>query len=493
MVQCRASVGIVAPPISIEVNLSSGLPNLNIVGLAQKAVCESKDRVRSAILNSGFTFPVKRITVNLAPADLPKEGGRFDLPIALGILAASKQIPCEVLADYEFAGELGLSGELRAITAVLPFAAQTIKQNKKLIIPRANGYEASFIRELSIYTADHLQQVVAHITQQKNLLLYQRQENIQPQTQYMDLQYVVGQTQAKRALEIAAAGGHSVLFSGPPGTGKTLLSSCMPSILPPMTETQAQETAAIYSVSHLGFQVEQWRQRPFRAPHHSASGVALVGGGRPPKPGEVSLAHHGILFLDELPEFPRHVLDMLREPLESGTMHIARAGAHVSFPACFQLLAAMNPCPCGYYGDTRRECRCTQEQVQRYQARLSGPFLDRIDMRVTMSAVSADVFTLKKEQKADMSHQVRERVIAAQALQIHRRGLLNAQFQRKELQMYCQLTPSLQTQLHRTIEKLALSTRAYHRILKVARTIADLEQMNVLNESHVNEAVSYFL
>jgi len=492
VVHSRANVGVDAPPIQIEVNLAKGLPSLNMVGLAQKAVCESKDRVRSAIVNSGFDFPVKRITVNLAPADLPKEGGRFDLPIALGILAANGVLPVQALQEYEFAGELSLSGSLQPITAALPFTVACALKKKKCLLPEANAFEASFVKTASLYVAETLQDVVSHLTQQQPLSLYHHEPTQKACQTYPDLAHVIGQLPAKRALEIAAAGGHSVLFSGPPGTGKTLLSSCMPGILPPMTERQAQETAAIYSISAAGFDVAQWRVRPFRSPHHSASGIALVGGGRPPKPGEVSLAHNGVLFLDELPEFPRHVLDMLREPLEKGQIYISRAGAQVNFPARFQLLAAMNPCPCGYYGDVRRQCRCTQEQVQRYQARLSGPLLDRIDLTVTMSAVSSSVFSLGGEHPADSSEQVKQRVMDAQTIQHDRFDCLNAQYGRTQLQSCCQLSSKDEKTLHHYIEKFALSTRVYHRILKVARTIADLASSETILSEHIAEAVSYF-
>ncbi|MCU7810276.1 MAG: YifB family Mg chelatase-like AAA ATPase, partial [Candidatus Thiodiazotropha sp. (ex Notomyrtea botanica)] len=378
----RAQEGIQAPLVTVEIHLANGLPALSIVGLPEMAVRESKDRVRGALTNSQFEFPARRITINLAPADLPKEGGRFDLPIGLGILAASGQLPKATLENYEFAGELALSGELRPVTGILPAALAAREAGRTLIVPRQNADEAALVADLNLHCADHLLEVCAHLNGTSLLPTIRKNSRPTVSGHQPYLAEVKGQHQAKRALEIAAAGGHALLFIGPPGTGKSMLATRLPGILPEMSEDEALESAAIASITNRPFQPERWLQRPFRSPHHTASAVALVGGGSKPRPGEISLAHNGVLFLDELPEFERHVLEVLREPMENGWITISRATQQAEYPARFQLIAAMNPCPCGYLGDGSERCRCSIEQIKRYRNRISGPLLDRIDMHV---------------------------------------------------------------------------------------------------------------
>lgn len=487
----RAKCGVDAPLVTVETHLSNGLPAFNIVGLPATAVKESKDRVRSAIINSHFEFPARRITINLAPADLPKEGGRFDLPIALGILAASGQIPSESLASYEFLGELALTGELRSVEGSLPAAIKSTAAQRALIVPASNADEANLCKGATIFGANTLLQLCAHLHGREHLTASTTTDiNNRPSViNYPDLNEVNGQQHAKRALEIAAAAGHNLLFCGPPGTGKTMLASRLPGILPPLTEMEMLEVATIRSISQQS-ETANYFQRPFRNPHHTASAVALVGGGSHPKPGEISLAHHGVLFLDELPEFPRQVLEVLREPLESGEIIISRATQQVCFPANFQLIAAMNPCPCGYYGDTQRHCRCTPDQIRRYRDKISGPLLDRIDLQVNVNRMPAK-FMMQTTQSNENSANVRQRIADTRNRQLQRAGKTNAMLSSKELEQYCRLNKDNQQLLSQAINQLKLSPRAYHRILKVARTIADLEDMGHIDSRHLNEAIGY--
>ncbi|MBE0510559.1 MAG: YifB family Mg chelatase-like AAA ATPase [Chromatiales bacterium] len=486
----RATIGIEAPQVTVEVHLANGLPGMSIVGLPETAVKESKDRVRAALLNARFEFPARRITISLAPADLPKDGGRFDLPIALGILAASGQIPLHALEQYEFIAELALSGQLRPVRGVLPVAMASRQAGRKLVVPRENADEAALISAAAILPATDLLSVVAHLHGQQ--ALFPHNPSIPPETDHTaaDLCEVYGQSHARRALEIAAAGQHSLLMYGPPGTGKTMLASRLPGILPTMDEQEATEAAALASISDSGFDFAQWRRRPFRAPHHTASAVALVGGGSHPRPGEISLAHCGVLFLDELPEFDRKVLEVLREPLESGHITISRAARQARFPARFQLVTAMNPCPCGYHGHPSGRCRCTSEQIQRYRAKLSGPLLDRIDMHIEVPPLPKGMLSQQGEPGED-SATVRRRVEALRQRQLARSGKANGQLSNPEIRQFCLLGPQQQALLEQATEQLGLSARAHQRILKVARTIADMADSPRIELPHLGEAISY--
>lgn len=488
IVHTRARLGLDAPAVSVEVHISNGLPGLAIVGLPATAVRESKDRVRSAILNSRFEFPQRRITINLAPADLPKDGGRFDLPIALGILAASGQLPKEVLAGHEFLGELALTGELRPVTGVLPASLAARAAGRALVVAAANAGDAARPQGAEVYAADHLLTVCGHLLKQSHLPLATPPPASAPSALLPDLADVRGQLSARRALEVAAAGGHSLLMIGPPGTGKTMLASRLPSILPPLAEAEALEVAAIRSLASQGH-LASGEQRPFRAPHHTASAVALVGGGSQPRPGEITLAHRGVLFLDELPEYDRRVLEVLREPLESGEVMISRAAQQLTFPAAFQLVAAMNPCPCGHQGDGTERCRCTPDQIARYRQRLSGPLLDRIDLHVEVAAVGS--VELARAQPGETSASVRGRVLAARQRQLVRQGKTNHLLLPGELGQWAALSPPDTALLEKAMVKLRLSARAYHRILKVARTIADLAGAEPIGTAHLTEALSY--
>lgn len=487
----RAQVGIDAPLVTVEVHLSGGLPSFSLVGLPETAVKESRERVRSALINSGYDFPQRRITVNLAPADLPKDGGRYDLAVAIGILVASGQLPSQAIESVELVGELALSGELRPIFGVLPVALACREVKRGLILPAKNAEDALLASGFAIFPASHLLDVCAHLKSETPILPAQASAQTFASTWiYPDLNDVKGQLQAKRALEIAAAGSHNLLLVGPPGSGKSMLANRLPGLLPEMTEQERLQVAAIHSIAQTSSSGELLCQRPFRAPHHTASSVALVGGGGNPKPGEISLAHQGVLFLDELPEFSRKVLEVLREPIESGEILISRAARQSVFPARFQLVTAMNPCPCGYYADGTERCRCSPDQVRRYQSRVSGPLLDRIDLQLSVQALSQKEL-MGFPDSIEASVQVRERVVEARERQLKRQKQPNQLLAGRELEALCCIEESDKEMLASALEKLQLSARAYHRILRVSRTIADLEGADQVMRKHLMEALSY--
>ena len=485
-VYTRSVVGLNAPSVMVEVHLSQGLPAVTMVGLPEAAVRESKDRVRSAIINSGFQFPNRRLTINLAPADLPKDGARLDLPIAIGILAASGQIDETVLAQYEFIGELALNGDLRGIAGALAVSRALKADQRTLIVPKDNADEAVKVDGVKVLQADTLKAVCQHLMNEQQLSQAEHKTSYQSANYMLDLADVKGQHQARRALEIAAAGGHSLLFCGSPGTGKTLMASRLPTILPPLNDHEALEVASIYSIANSDY---DYGTRPFRQVHHTTSAVALVGGGSSPKPGEITLANRGVLFLDEIPEFDRKVLEVLRQPIENKEIVISRANSQVRFPANFQLVAAMNPCPCGYYGDKSGRCQCRPEQIKRYQEKLSGPLLDRIDLHITVPALPAS--DLQSAQKGESSAVVRERVIQAYQRQQDRQGKANNELSPSELDQFALLGDAESRILAMAQSRLNLSARGYHRVLRVARTIADLAGSEVIQTAHLTEALSY--
>ncbi|MFK7857010.1 MAG: YifB family Mg chelatase-like AAA ATPase [Granulosicoccus sp.] len=495
--------GVQALAVTVEVHTSGGLPGMSIVGLPQSAVRESKDRVKAAIQHIGLKYPQVKIIVNLAPADLPKRGGRFDLPIALGILQATDQIPAGALDDLVVLGELGLTGQLRSVTGVLPAAYAFAHSDFSLFIPAVNAEEALRSACTQVHCAENLFEAVQRLRMRSSVPLHLsgKELSAMPATgtsqcspshaSSVDMADVLGQHQARRALEIAAAGSHNLLMIGPPGTGKSMLACRLPTIQPAMSEREAMEAASVASISHAGFDASSWGVRPFRAPHHTASGVALVGGGAHPMPGEISLAHNGVLFLDELPEFSRTVLDVLREPMETGQITVSRAARQAEFPSRFQLVAAMNPCPCGYFNDPSIPCRCGVDQIVRYQARLSGPFLDRIDLHIELHREVYADGALDKKQSGETSAEIRARVVNARELQILRQNKTNSDLDISQIRNHAMPDSEGRQLLQRASDALNLSLRAQHRLIRTARTIADLDASEVICEAHISESLSY--
>jgi len=499
VVRSRAPASGRAPEVTVEVHLANGLPSFSIVGLPDLEVRESRERVRAALQNCDFDFPVRRITVNLAPADLPKESGRFDLPIALGILAASGQIPAESLMHREFAGELSLTGALRPMRGAFAMACGTARSNAvqteaELYLPAASAAEAALVPGVNVYGAADLPSLCAHLSGTTDGRLRPVTAPVLdtlPAIPSADMADVIGQRAARRALEVAAAGGHHVLMIGPPGAGKSMLAARLPSLLPPMTDDEALTSAALLSASMAGFSPAQWRQRPFRAPHHSSSAAALVGGRNPPQPGEITLAHLGVLFLDEIPEFDRHVLETLREPLEAGRITISRAALQADFPAACQLIAAMNPCPCGWRGDPNGRCRCTPEIAARYLRKLSGPLLDRIDIQIELPALTPAELSARSSSANEPSAAIATRVSEARARQLARQGKTNRELSGREVDEVCRPDAAGEALLREAGNRFGWSARAYYRVLKVARTIADLAGAEVPTGAQIAEAVQY--
>ncbi len=508
VVRSRAPAAGRAPEVTVEVHLANGLPSFSIVGLPDLEVRESRERVRAALQNCGYEFPVRRITVNLAPADLPKESGRFDLPIALGILAASGQIPDTALGQREFAGELSLTGALRPMRGAFAMACGTARRHRhegagapspavslpELYLPLASAHEAALVPGVDVYGASDLPSLCAHLAGAEDGRLRPIDAPAfvtEAIPAIPDMADVIGQPGARRALEVAAAGGHHMLMVGPPGAGKSMLAARLPGLLPPMSDEEALASAALLSASVLGFSPAQWRRRPFRAPHHSSSAAALVGGRNPPQPGEITLAHLGVLFLDELPEFDRHVLETLREPLEAGRITVSRAAQQADFPAACQLVAAMNPCPCGWRGDPAGRCRCTPDAATRYMRKLSGPLVDRIDIQIELPALSAAELSARAGASGEPTAAIARRVVAARDRQRARQGKTNRELTGREVDEVCRPDAGGELLLREASERFGWSARAYYRVLKVARTIADLAGDAMPNSAHVAEAIQY--